>query len=186
MILAVPKKDEQSLAYIEWLINHPFKRFKDIIHLLKHNDEYYIHILDLTKFPANALFNFTIATRAPIEFEPTMNMWSKLIGLGLTPGLANLIAGLVVVKPESYNYREPALDGKLTMVGPMHSGHWWLFNHSNWDQVLAGEMTGLTKPYTESGNCVPAAAIWGEQEQTYDMFENYTLQQLAEKFPNEA
>lgn len=199
MLLACPKRDEQSLAYINWLINHPFKQFKDIITLNQHGVrqaegdaeacfEYYIHVLDLDKFPANAFYNFCIATRAPIEFEATLNMWSKLIGLGLTPGLANIIAGLAAVKLDDYRYVEPSLDTNLEMVGPQHIGHWWLNSSSSWEQVLAGNMTGLTESYKAGGQCTPAADIWGFQKShlTYDYFKKYTLQQLLEKFPHES
>lgn len=185
--LAVPKTDKLSMKYIRWLIAGPFQQFKKHIRLHKILDEvlgvcdgkYYIHVTGLDKLPANVLYNFCIASRAPIEFRPTLELWDNLMGLGVPPNLAIILAGF-----SSIDTPITSLDDHLLCVGPQHVGHWWLDLSLNWNTVLTNTPTEFSSPFkVYPHGCTPTNCIWGfgSSQDTYEKFK-LSIRELMEMF----
>lgn len=180
MLAAVPNSTHLGVGYIKWLIDRPFYAFRDYISLqrMPESGEYFLHITGLDKFPANALFNFCIASRMPIECPQILDMWSKIMALGFDHTLAFLIAGMA--KPVD----TVTLESKLECFGPLHTGHWWYDMTSDWGLILSGSPTKLSDPYKDSPTgCTPCNRIWGFKDAnvTYDLFD-LTLAEIKEHF----
>lgn len=181
MLTAVPHSRPNDILYLQWLIQGPFKRWKDYFQLKQALGCYYIHILGLDVVPANVLYNFVIATRMPIEQPETITHWRKLADLGLSDGLAFCIAGMT-----DPDLGVSGLHETMTMVGPQHAGHWWYQGCSDWNLIIAG--TPLDDLITESSYkdspaaCYPADVIWGNNQNTYQLFKSSTLHELKEMF----
>lgn len=183
LLTAVPIKTSKALDYLNFLLDVPFKPFKEIIHLVKHEqeDEYYIHVTDLYGIPANVLFNFVIATRAPIEFPDTLALWQRLKELGVQPGLAVCLAGLAdLTRPFPKN-----LNATLVVEGPPSAGHWWFDMYSSWSNVINGAPNNSGLSYTKRpSESTPCNSIWhGVQDshKTVRLF-GKSLQELMEMF----
>lgn len=186
LLTAVPKKDDLSISYLQFLIEGPFRQFKDMIHLnTTDGGEYYLHVTDLDKFPADVFFDFCIASRAPIEFRPTLNLWSSLKNLGLSPGLAMCVAGLADL-PRYLCYGPPtSLDHIMEVSGPPSFGHWWFDMSCDWSNLIKGTPQISAKPYKlRPSDCTPCNAIWHSEqspEDTINLF-NKPLKELVEMF----
>lgn len=184
-LTAVPNKTERSLRYILWLINNPFQQFKDHIELKSFGTkggegEFYLHITDLDKFPANAFYNFCIASRAPIEYPLVIDRWVEFMDLGVKPNLAFILASF-------HNSATPitSLDQVLDCVGVSNTNHWWFQLNSSWKLILANTPVTLTGPYkTNTYSCYPSDAIWGYQSaaDTYSRF-THPVKKLMEMYP---
>ncbi len=183
MLLACPMNDANSIQYLNWLIEHPFKQFNHLIKLVKlPKDVYYIHVTGLDEFPANALMNLCIATRTPIEFHERIDSWAKLIKLGVSPSLAILLAAFSDPDQEILS-----LQDKLTCNGQPYPNHWWFDINSYWRNLLKAEMVNLLKPYMKNpSDCLPTNLIWGKQDAatTYRYFD-LSIQELMEMFSEE-
>lgn len=178
--LLLPVTGDHAVEYCTHLINGPFSKYKEWIKIEKFEQNHYILLTGLDEFPANALFNFCIATRAPIEFPNTIRSWLNLRSFGMPANLALVIAGLT----------EPSdvitgLDEKANFVGTPNANHWWFDNGSRWDQLLNGIPHALAAPYnSKSKRCTPTNVIWGESIiiHTMNMFETKTLREIMEKY----
>lgn len=180
MLTAVPNSTHLGVSYIKWLIDRPFYAFRDYISLqrMPESGEYLLHITGLDKFPANALFNFCIASRMPIECPQILEMWSKIMALGLDRTLAFLIAGMA--RPAD----TVTLESRLECFGPIHVGHWWYDMTADWRLVLSGSPVELSDPYKDyPAGCTPCNRIWGwnDADVTYNLFD-LTLAEIKEHF----
>lgn len=154
LITAVPKATPADLAYLSMLINGPFRCVSDQISLVQDHDtgHYYLECTDLDKWPANLLFNFCIASRAPIEFPNILTYWADLVAKGYDQTLAYLIASSNDGKPltelnRAWNY----------------NNHCWFDSTSDWRRILKGEPERLsTFSFRKSpGSVAPCNVIWG-------------------------
>lgn len=181
-LLAAPKSDELSKSYLQWLIDGPFRLFSDHITIKEtDNGQIYIHVCGLDDFPANGFMNFCIASRAPIEFRPTLELWSNLIELGVKPNLAMCLAGLSTV-PNKIT----TLDTKLKCVGPPSWGHWWFDTTMDWTRLLIGQPTNLSSSFKQyPSGCLPTNRIWGvgSADTVLKRFSDYTISELMEMYP---
>lgn len=153
LVTAVPKNGKISLKYIRMLIHGPFRAFSDLISLVSTKDGYYLQCDELKKWPANVLFNFCIASRAPIEFGYQINGWEELLGQGYPEVLAFLLSHSM--KGEKFNYGRRFPD----------HGHYWFDPSSDWRRIIDGtpDLTGLN--YHDFPNAVtPTNAIWGKSQ----------------------
>lgn len=170
LVTAVPKTDEVSLAYLQMLINGPFKAFSDLIGLHKLGDNYYILCSTLGKWPANVLYNFCIATRVPIEYPAYLPYWKELVDKGFNPALAFLL---------SYSVRgEPKLKHRVFPA----AHHLWLDPSSDWNNILNGEMSNMTPAFKEyPKGCEPCNVIWGTSKD-YTQISMMSAEEVCEYF----
>lgn len=172
LVTAVPKNDEVSLEYIRMLIRGPFRSVSDLIKLDRIKTNYYLHCLSLSKWPANVLFNFCIASRVPIEFEYLLSPWAKRCELGFDPMLSFLL---------TYSYG--AIDGVQSNERTFkfdRPGHLWFDAASSWSALLSGVMEKQSKPYkTNPGDCKPTNIIWGWSND-YAKLKSMTDEEIAE------
>lgn len=162
LITAVPKSDEVSLAYLRGLIDTLFKNFSDRIQLLQdtESDCWYLKCTNLDRFPANVLFNFCIASRAPIEYPGVVTKFGELVAGGLPVNFAILLSRYHIsdiVGSDIWTY-------KVTTSSTVESHHFFLNPTSDWLSILGGnpdkkKFRGNYKKYPASGT--PANIIWG-------------------------
>lgn len=152
LITAVPKTDELSLEYLRMLVRGPFRSMSDLIKLDRIKDNYYLHCMSLDKWPANVLMNFCIASRVPIEFAFLLKPWAKRCDAGFDATLAFLLA-------YSYGNKDKT---KIRGFDIQRSGHMWIDAASNWENILCGEMVGLSESFkSHPHQCTPTNNIWG-------------------------
>lgn len=153
LVTAVPKCDKVSLAYLRMLIHGPFKSVSDLISLVKVKDQYYLQCSDLEKWPAPLIFNFCVASRAPIEFENQVNHWWTLVQEGYPEMLGFLLSHSCGGKNFEYERTYP------------ESGHHWFDPQSDWKRIIEGnpDLTGYRyDKYPAS--VTPSNVIWGRSE----------------------
>jgi hypothetical protein len=148
----------RGLRYIRELIDGPFRNFKDLIEIKELNGKHYVKITGFDKFPANALYNFCIATRQPIEYEGDLERFEKMMDAGVPGPLAILISRYMNIDEAVPDPWDWVIDD-LTMKFDNHS---FLDPTSDWGLFLSGEPTALHGPFNKVYNKVtPANAIWG-------------------------
>jgi hypothetical protein len=178
LVTAVPNQSESSLSYLRALISGPFKNYSQYIILDQWVDgNYILRITDLDNVPASVVYNFCIASRAPIEFEDNVDAWAKLVDLGVEPNLAFLISGR--------SLSGHTLDDVITYMGTPSTGHWWFNTMSNWDMVIKGNplpvypVSYKAKPSV----CIPCNDMWGNTDpRTLQSYTNKPIRELMEKF----
>lgn len=120
LIAACPKSDVLSLDYINYLSRGPFRAFQDKISLEKFDKHFIIRVTDLDQWPANVLYNYAIATRAPIEHMGVLKSWAKMAESGIDENLAYAIVPYL------------ASGNSKSMIGsPRH-----LLNHFHFDPTV--------------------------------------------------
>lgn len=182
-LLAVPESDYLSLQYLDYLINIQFKQFTKYITLKQYFGDHYIHVTGLNEFPANAFYNFCIATRTPIENMPTLKQWANLVKLGLDPSLAMLIAGF-----GSPDQKITSLDDVMEMDGVPNTNHWWFDINLSWKNLIQAEPGNMSGPYCKDPkSCMPSNIMWGKSSAqiTYNQFKK-PLKDLKELYAYEA
>lgn len=193
IITAVPRDGEYELKYIQWLIDGPFRTFKDRIFLETFVDKkgitsYYLRCTKLDTWPANVLYNFCIATRSPIEYPWMFEAWSKMVDAGVNPAIAMLFA--CRSKPRSYylayDYGNgDPWDWKLSNFDCPY-GHFWFDNTADWSTVINGEplIQEFRKNFKDHPTSVcPANVIWGTitQDDSLKMV-GKTVKELSDRF----
>lgn len=170
LLTAMPHTDPVSMAYLNWLVEGPFRRFADRIHYRKVDGLWYIHV-DLADFPANVMYNFCIATRGPIEWKALLTTWDKLIQAGVSRELAFLCARFVSCYTRSGD--DMLSSYQPDNLGPLDwqlkydfndTGHIWLDFNSDWGRVISGnpDPTTFKDPYkVDNTGCRPTNRIWG-------------------------
>lgn len=160
MVTAVPKSDELSLEYLRMLIRGPFRSMSDLIKIDRIKNNYYLHIMELGKWPANVLMNFCIASRIPIEFGYLLSPWAKRCEAGFDPTLAFLLTYSYGCKNTLYGVADEQFDYRSFSVA--RSGHMWLDPASKWMNILTGMPEKVSKPFkTHPGDSRPTNLIWG-------------------------
>ncbi len=155
MVTAVPNSSEVALEYLRMLVRGPFRSMSDLIRLDRVKDNYYLHLLSLSKWSANVLMNFCIASRVPIEHKFMLEPWAKRCELGFNPTLAFLL---------TYSYGSDANQkiGTERDFSFYRSGHMWLDPSSSWSQIIQGVITGQSASYKiRPASCRPTNVIWG-------------------------
>lgn len=188
LITAVPRVQPLDIAYLQYLIDHPFKSFKDRISLetveVEGEQKYYLRLTKLDTWPANVTFNFCIASRIPIEYPGFIKSWGKAVANGVHPGLAFLVVsricwvgwGIPTKEPKGNNPWNWKLD---TLQCP--GGHFWFDSVANWENVLSGKMVAekFAKPYKGKPNgCRPSNVIWGMESRDNKLV-GMTLSELS-------
>lgn len=173
LITAVPRDQPLDLAYISWLIDGPFRAFRDRISLesieVDGQQKYYLRCTKLDTWPANVIYNFCIATRFPIEYAYMLPFWGKLTAAGVNESLAFLVAVRIGYGGDYYEDQGPKFpegdpwEWKLTQIG-CPTGHFWFDPTSAWKTLLFGEP--LVKEFTDSYKKNPRGSrptnrIWG-------------------------
>lgn len=153
LVTACPITDDISLAYQQMLMTGPFKAFSDLVSLERYGDNhYYIHCTGLDQWPANALYNYCIATRIPIEHQYLMPNFGKFLEKGYDPTLSFLL---------SYSTRGT---NKTVREFP-DLGHYWHDPSASWHNILHGDLQLLGRPFKEKpGDSRPCNVIWGTSE----------------------
>jgi hypothetical protein len=178
IITSIPMSEPLDLSYITFLIDGPFRAFRDRISLesieVDGEQKYYVRCTKLDTWPSNVIYNFCIATRVPVEYPYMLPFWDKLSAAGVDETLAWLIACRI-----SYGGNVYDVDGlKLPEGDPwgwkLHqihcpSGHFWIDPTSAWKPILFGEP--LVKQFSENykknpRSCRPTNKIWGSIKQT--------------------
>lgn len=150
LVTAVPKKDRLGLKYIRMLLAGPFRAFSDLISLKQLKDDYYLQVDGLDKWPANVLFNFCIASRAPIEFDHLFERWDVLCHAGYPEMLAWLL---------SYSTGGKSFKGSREFP---QQNHFFIDPATNWRNVLAGTPNLAGSPFkTAPLGITPSNVIWG-------------------------
>lgn len=176
LVTAVPKSDELSLEYLRMLIRGPFRSLSDLIKLERVGDNYYLHCLELGKWPGNVLMNFCIASRIPIEFHWMLPAWHKRCEAGFDPVLAFLL---------TYSYGQSSSDSHEEQhdhrsFNIFRSGHMWLDPASNWSNILSGTFDNVSKPFkTHNQDSRPTNCIWGICKD-YTFLKDMTDYEIAE------
>lgn len=156
LVTAVPNNSEVALEYLRMLIRGPFRSMSDLIKLDRIKDTYYLHCLNLAKWPANVLMNFCIASRVPIEFKYLLEGWAERCEAGFDPTLAFLL---------TYSYGTGNGWSKSSTSRTFQhyrGGHLWLDPASDWSNILNGVMERTSLPFkTNPGTCRPTNIIWG-------------------------
>jgi hypothetical protein len=153
LVTAVPNSDKVSLAYLRMLIHGPFKSVSDLISLVRVKDQYYLQCSDLEKWPAPLIFNFCVASRAPIEFEDQLDHWWSLV----KEGYPEMLGFLLSHSCGGNNF-------KWERTFP-ESGHHWFDPQSDWKRIMDGnpDLTGYRyDKYPAS--VTPSNVIWGVSE----------------------
>jgi hypothetical protein len=151
LITAAPKVDEISLAYLRMLISGPFRSVSDLIAIEQYEDKFYINCSNLSKWPANVLYNFCIATRTPIEFSMLLPRWHDLVQEGYNETLAFLLSASTF--GSKFEYNRSMLQSRY--------GHMWLDEATCWAKVISGSMSRITSDFkTSPGACKPCNIIW--------------------------
>jgi hypothetical protein len=172
LVTAVPKSDELDLAYQRMIINGPFKSLSDLISLEQVDNRWYIRCSNLAKWPANALYNYCIATRLPIEFGQMLPRWAELTEKGYNSTLAFLL---------SYSTNGKAWDKENGRSWPSN-GHLWLDPSSNWARIIQGDMKDVSTSFKEDPKATrPCNVIWGTSK-NYDKFSWLTDEEISAFF----
>lgn len=178
LITAVPRTEPHELGYVQALIDGPFQKWKDLIELVQlTTGQYYLHIKDLNQIPSKVVYNFCIASRAPIEFPAIVSRWDDLIKGDIHPSVA-----LCVSARELFNNKMASL------LAPAH-GHWWFQANHDWRTIIQGNPKKLDdcpsfseKPYSSA----PADIIWGMGDRTeLKDYLKLTVDELDKKFREE-
>ena len=179
LLTAVPYSDELYLDYIKGLIDGPFRQWKDLINLKQRDKHYYLHVTGLDTFPAKALYNFCIATRAPIEFPDNVKRWKQLVDLGMDPGLAFLVSA------RNLTSNTPMWTSKMTSLTVPSAGHWWFNSNSDWSPLINGKPEIDQKISYKIGPsyCTPTNVIWGNVGREFGLtLCKISLQEIQEHF----
>lgn len=191
LLTAVPCDQALDLAYITFLIDGPFRAFRDRIFLEQHEDKYYLRCDKLDTWPANVLFNFCIATRTPIEFPHVVKAWGQLAQAGVNEALAIILASkFTFLKLGSgYNRKRDVPEGdpwdwKLDQFeGPL--GHFWFDPVSKWTTLINGLplIAEYSRDYrSRPPEVTPTNKIWGlaEKDVLLSMI-GLTVREITEK-----
>jgi hypothetical protein len=128
----------------------------------KYQDQpwYFIRVSDLSKIPANVLYNFCIATRVTVEYREFLKTWGRLCEAGVDPGVAFLLANTGTVWP----VKAADIMNTKTSANYGARGHWAYDNDPDLERFVRGnpDSTKFGKMYKEkTGDCRPANVIWG-------------------------
>jgi hypothetical protein len=168
LITAIPNSDPRSISFQRMLINGPFRGFSDLIHLGQHNGHYYAHCADLDKWPANVLYNYCIATRAPVEWPTIVEQWDVLCKEGYNQTLAFLLSSSIRGLPF----------GGIRTYFP--DWHFPFDTASNWKNILAGKMVSMSYSFKSDPSCCqPCNVIWGHSDD-YKKIVNLSDKEVAE------
>lgn len=155
LLTAMPKVDELSNQYINWLIAGPFRSMQDKISIHEYADSYYIKCSRLAEWPANVLYNFCIATRVPIEKPDYLYVWKSLMDHGVDVNLA------FALSPYTY----AGLNTPIQSPGPVCNNHMWFDSASSIINITKGtfDPNGVSKPsfFAKPTACSPTNVIWG-------------------------
>lgn len=178
LITATPYSDAPSLGYIRALIDGPFQKWANLIELVEWTEgTYYLHIKDLNLIPAPVVYNFCIASRAPLEFSFIIKQWDQLVRAGVHPSVALCISS-----------RDMYEDKMRSILAPS-GGHWWYSSDHDWPSIIQGNPQGTDKVMSYSqfpGSCVPTNVIWGKGNQaTLNSYVKMTVLELDQKFREE-
>jgi hypothetical protein len=172
LVTAVPYSNEIDIAYIRMLMHGPFKAYSDLISLNKQGDNYYLHLTDLDKFPANVMYNFCVASRIPIEHKQLLEPWFKGVQLGYDPTLSFLL---------SYSTNGKPFRLKRNFNGDENqTNHFWFYKHADWKRILTGDMQRVSPPYKQAPDtCRPTNHIWGTARY-HEEFANLEAEKISE------
>lgn len=186
MLTAVPNSSEPSINYIKCLIDGPFRQFKDQINVNQRDKDYYVHVTDLGIFPASILYNFCIATRAPIEFGESVSRWQKLVDMGVDPNLALLISARNLISKSGLYTNNPTWDCVMSNLLTPSTGHWWFNHNSAWDTVIVGKLPIMHPRYSYKQapkSCAPTNYIWGDLDRELGRkLTTMTIKEMQEHF----
>lgn len=154
IITSYPVADKIDLDFFEFMKTQLYRKWSDHF-LLEQTEEgkYYIRISNLSKIPANVVFNFCICSRAIVEVKDHVVTWSKLVAQGLHPIFAFALCRASYIDAED-------LDGPVYSCTWM-SGHWPCDHTLDLKTFLSGP-SRLSKNFKDSPeSCTPTNNIWG-------------------------
>lgn len=164
LFTACPCAKELDLAYIQWLINGPFRGFSDKISLVQHaTGLYYLKVDELDKWPANVLYSFCIATRMPMEHHMYLERWAVFKDAGIDPSLAFLLAinSITLDDPPTapWDYKVRGAN-----MGVGNYNHHWFDTKLSWARVINGDVIADLAPAksfkVNPQFCKPCNQIW--------------------------
>lgn len=144
------------LRFFDFMQNVLYRKWKDQIHLEQGDGEYYIHVSDLDKIPANVLFNLCICSRAPIEKPEAILNWVKLCDEGLHPAIAFSLC-------QTHDmFMLNGADKKVYGLG-LGNHHWPFDTTVGLSALVSGETATHSVSYKEyPAGCTPTNIIWGK------------------------
>jgi len=168
LITAYPVKKDLDLEFFQELLVPLYSNWSSCINLKSKDGHYYIEVTDLDKVPANALYNFCIASRIPIEFRTNLILWDKLRKSGLTSRQA--FASCKCILPASTPISK-LLDVEVLAPFDWTSfGHWPFYISAKLDRLTKTGPSDLSVSYYESpGASAPCNSIWGESQDLMDL-----------------
>lgn len=154
LITSYPVKSDDHLDFFEFIKNVLYKQWSDVIQLEQTTDgKYYIHVTDLSKIPANVLYNFCICSRTIVEYPARITIWRKLCKKGLHPAFA-----FAVCRADSA--------GKLNQIvgSPGEdSEHCCFYMAASLDRlIVSGPVSTAVSYKTNPTAATPTNIIWGE------------------------
>lgn len=185
--------------YYQWLSDGPFRAFSDKISLSflesGNVDTAYLRLTELGVWPANILYNFVIAARAPIEHQYMINRWTKFVDVGMDKSLAWLVASKIgpnqiVQEPIEPELKAGDVEGLWSFKPPLHHNwnrHDWLCTTSDWNRVINGDfdMSKVTHHSYKDNPimCTPCDVIWGcISGEEFEPMMDKTMEELHEYF----
>lgn len=154
LITSYPVKSDKHLDFFAFMKNVLYKQWSDVIQLEQTTDgKYYIHVTDLSKIPANVLYNFCICSRTIVEKPEYVRIWHKLCKNGIHPAFA-----FAVCRADSR--------GKLNeVVGSAGDDweHWPHYMAASLDRlIISGPASTAASYKTDPSQAAPTNIIWGE------------------------
>ncbi len=171
LITSFPVTDDIHLKFFDFMKNVLYRNWSEHFLLKKYHPtddtkktaegQYYIHITNLSKIPANVLYNFCICSRAIVEQKQLLENWDKFVSEGIDP-----IFAFVVVHCEMGWSRTNTivcdLDTKISSV-TWYDGHWPFDYTLDLAVILEAKPIKLSKSFKSSpASCRPTNCIWGE------------------------
>lgn len=180
LITSFPVQDhEVDLRFFDLMKFGMYRNWSDHIHLEKTEDGlYYIRLTDLSKIPANVVYNLCICSRFIVEYREYLGVWAKLVSEGVHPALA-----LAICRSNVSIDKDDCLDQTITDVGSDEE-HWPFYIRVSLERLMTSNPDFMsinfkTRPYA----CIPTNLIWGETKDLLGL-KGTTIRKFSEKWKN--
>lgn len=192
LITSYPHTDELSAWFFLFMRNVMYRKWAEFIHLEEHEGKLYIRLSDLSKIPANVVYNICICSRTPLEHPSYLRVWGKLVGLGIHPAFAFAVCRAGINEGDEddddpdYDEDDPSgldavdapADIPVTVV-MYNLEHWPFYNTLNLSSLVSGSPGALSVDYKNwPKGCTPTNSIWGENHQDLKALSGITIREF--------
>lgn len=158
LITSYPAKSEIDFEFFEFMKNVLYQRWSSFI-LLERTEEsqYYIRVTNLSKIPANVVFNLCISSRIIVERPNYLKVWKELVTLGVNEALAFALCRCTLT-----DNNENLLDKKMLYIGDDYE-HWPFFISVGLTNLIKNDLVNLHVNFkAQPTQCTGTNIIWGE------------------------